>query len=336
MNSNGNPFIPPIFFFSRPTHTNKDTPGQQGNNPSRAIDIPPLIEQHLSEQYRSLETTLCRLPVEVEARIRGSGTVHAELQDRTLRLEEAETRYEREKLRWRREILVASATQYQLCTELTKRTRALKEREEKFKSAEAELRNLHGELALRRARETQLRAVILDKTGEKVNDQEMRERFCKVRRMASGICRSLATRIKSDDVPPPTWMAEKKELWRRLTAEERVNRIRGRVFDVISVHAFEKRVYGIEGYLQVGKETDMAEAFAAFEKHLQSQKGTSPRTAGHEKVLTNLSRSSRRQLDLRLEDLDHERHRQDGLSGAKARRQDSQRPHQEMGSRAVP
>lgn len=74
--------------------------GTQTNMPYRAVNIPPVLEQHLAARYRSLEETLCRLLVDVEARIRHTNPVHAKLQDRKSQLEVLGERYGPEQQQW--------------------------------------------------------------------------------------------------------------------------------------------------------------------------------------------------------------------------------------------
>lgn len=123
----------------------------------------------------------------------------------------------------------------------------LREQEEKISS-------LLAEVDQSREKEGALRQIILGKAGnEKVSDQAMVSEFVAIRQKIQNLVRLRHYRMDQSVSNP--WvdhssirMFFKEDTWGCLTTEERINRVRSKIFDYINTTVFNSRLFGLEGY----------------------------------------------------------------------------------------
>ena len=138
-------------------------------------------------------------------------------------------------------------------------------------------RELQQNLAVSRQKEAQLRAVILEKaSNQAVSDHEMISMFVSLRRQIQNIARLSIFDMRR----PPTRLqtAAGDDFWTRLNREERVNRVRAELFDIIHDNFLGCPLFGLEGHADaatpdLGDMSLIAGGLRGFETALETKQG---------------------------------------------------------------
>ena len=173
-------------------------------------------------------------------------TLEASLQDRVAELERVNATLLSEKTERNRLLDAAHQKQDSLQQALQQRDNVLRQKDE-------QLRNFMDEMGKLRRKEAALRATIPDKAGiQNVSDQEVISRFTALRQKIQTITRlplyNMEQLVQTRRMEPEAANFYEAKAWEPLTIEERRNRVRSKMFDILHKDILTFRLFGLEGY----------------------------------------------------------------------------------------
>lgn len=165
--------------------------------------------------------------------------------------------------------------QFSLQADLEGKNKIIIQQKERIYSLQDEVDKIH-------KKEVTLRQIVLDKAGnEKVSDQAMISKFAALRHKIHNLARH--RHYQMDQSPSKQKMNNSgavgffgEKTWGCLTTEDRINRVRSEMFDIIHTQILNGRMFGVEGPVAANdSSTPVASELRRFENVLYDNRGKS-------------------------------------------------------------